>query len=56
MYQRALPVLDSQIALGERPGAHAPSKARAFIRTFVGHVLLILRRLGQFVAAGGPMS
>jgi hypothetical protein len=56
MYQRALPVLDPQIALGERPRAHAPSKARALIRAFVDHLRLILRWLGQFVAAGGPMS
>jgi hypothetical protein len=56
MYQRAIPVLDSQIALGARPTARAPSKARAFIRASIGHVLLILRWLGQFVAAGGPMS
>jgi hypothetical protein len=56
MHQRALPVLFSQIALGEKLGAYAPSKARAFVRAFIGHVLVILRRLGEFVAAGGPMS
>jgi hypothetical protein len=53
MLQRALPVLHPPIALGE---VHAPSKARALARAFIGHSLRLLRWLGQFAAAGGPLS
>jgi hypothetical protein len=56
MYQPALPVQHPHIALGEKLGAHEPSKARMFVRAFVGHVLRLLRLLGQFAAAGGPLS
>jgi hypothetical protein len=55
MYQRALPLLDAHIAVGERLKAHEP-KARALVRAFAGHVLRLLRLLGEFVAAGGPLS
>jgi len=56
MYQRALPVLESQIVLGEERAARVSSKVRALVRALVGHVLPLLRWLGQFVAAGGPLS
>jgi hypothetical protein len=53
MLQRALPVQHPPIALGE---VHALSKARALVRAFIGHCLGLLRWLGQFAAAGGPLS
>jgi hypothetical protein len=56
MYQPALPVQHPHIALGEKLRAHEPSKARMFIRAFIGHVLRLLRFLGQFAATGGPLS
>jgi hypothetical protein len=55
MYQPALPVQHPHIALGEKLGAHEPSKAR-IVRAFIGHVLRLLRLLGQFAATGGPLS
>ncbi len=54
MLQRALPVQHPHIALGEK--LHAPSKARALVRAFIGHFLRLLRLLGQYAAAGGPLS
>ena len=54
--QPALPVQHPHIALGEKLKAHEPSKARMFIRAFIGHVLRLLRFLGQFAATGGPLS
>jgi hypothetical protein len=36
--------------------ARKPLGARALFRALVDHALLILRRLGEFFAAGGPMS
>jgi len=56
MYQRAIPVQHPHIALSERLEILEPSKARALGRAFIGQVLLILRLLGQFIAAGGPLS
>jgi hypothetical protein len=54
MYPRAL--LHPPIAPGEILGAHKPLKARALFRGFVDHSLRLLRWLGEFVAAGGPLS
>jgi hypothetical protein len=56
MLQPALPVQHPHIALGEKLGAHAPSKARTLVGFFIGHFLRLLRLLGQFAAAGGPLS
>jgi len=56
MLQHALPVQHPPIALGEKLGARKPSKARTLARAFVGHFLRLLRLLGQFTAAGGPLS
>jgi hypothetical protein len=56
MYQPALPVQHPHIALGEKLGAHEPSKARVLVRALVGHVLRLLRWLGEFAAAGGSLS
>ena len=56
MYQRALEVTPRHIALGERLGAREPLKTRTLLRAFVDRSLLLLRRLGEFFAAGGPLS
>jgi hypothetical protein len=56
MLQRALPVRRPSNAIGERLGVHKPLKARRLFRAFVDHSLRLLRRLGEFVAAGGPLS
>jgi hypothetical protein len=56
MLQRALPVMHPHIALGEKLRVDAPSKARALVRAFTGHFLRLMRWLGEFVAAGGPLS
>jgi hypothetical protein len=56
MYQRALEVTPRHIALGERLGACKPLKARTLFRAYVDRSLLLLRRLAEFFAAGGPLS
>jgi hypothetical protein len=56
MLQRALEVTAPPIALRERLSARAPLKARTLLRAFVDRSLLLLRRLGEFFAAGGPLS
>ena len=56
MYQRALPVPHPPIAPGEGLGARQPLKARTLFRAFVHQSLRLLRRLGEFFAAGGPLS
>jgi hypothetical protein len=56
MLQRALPLQRQHIALGEKLGVHAPSKARALVRALTGRFLRLMRLLGDFVAAGGPLS
>jgi hypothetical protein len=56
MLQRALPVRHPHIALGERPGAREPLKARTLFRAFVDRCPRLLRWLGDFFAAGGALS
>ena len=56
VYQRALPVRHPHIAPGETLGAREPLNARTRFRAFVDHFLRLLRRLGEFLAAGGPLS
>ena len=56
MLQRALPVRHPPIAFGERPGVRKPRAARRLFRALVDHWLRLLRRLGEFIAAGGPLS
>jgi hypothetical protein len=56
MYQRALPVRHPHIALGQTLGAREPSTVRTLFRAFVEHSLRLLRLLGDFAAAGGPLS
>ena len=56
MYQRALPVRHPHIAPGEMLGARGPFNARTRFRAFVDRSLRLMRRLGEFFAAGGPLS
>jgi hypothetical protein len=56
MLPRALPVTHPPIALRETLGAREPLNVRRRFRAFVGRCVLLLRRLGEFFAAGGPLS
>jgi hypothetical protein len=56
MYQRALPVQHPRFVPPELLAVHKPLNARRLLRAVVEHSLLILRRLGEFFAAGGPLS
>ena len=55
MLQPALQVTPPRLA-PEILIARKPLSARALFRALVDHTLLILRRLGEFFAAGGTMS
>jgi hypothetical protein len=56
MLQRALPVTHPPMPLGRTFGGRKRLTARRRFRVFVDRSLLILRRLGEFFAAGGPLS
>jgi hypothetical protein len=56
MYQRALPVARPLVAPGERLSAREQPKARTLVRAFIDQCLRLLRLLGEFLAAGGPLS
>jgi hypothetical protein len=56
MYQRALPVRHPHLALGQTLEAREPLKVRTLFRAFIDHSLRLLRLLGDFIAAGGPLS
>jgi hypothetical protein len=56
MLPRALPVTHPPVALGKTPGAREPLDMRTRFRAFVVRALQLLRRLGEFFAAGGPLS
>jgi hypothetical protein len=56
MLQRAFPIEHPHIALDQKLGADAPSNARRLVGAFSGHLLRLLRLLGRFAAAGGPLS
>ena len=56
MLQRALPVTHPPMPLGKTFGARRRFTARALYRAFAVQSRLILRRLGEVFAAGGPLS
>jgi hypothetical protein len=56
MLQRALPVTHPPMPLGKMLGVRRRFTARALYRAFSGRSRLILRRLGEFFAAGSPLS
>ncbi|MEI9923430.1 MAG: hypothetical protein WDN50_07820 [Bradyrhizobium sp.] len=56
MLQRALPVTHPPMPLGRTLRARKPLTTRALYRAFAVRARLIVRRLGDFFAAGGPLS
>jgi hypothetical protein len=44
------------MALGQTLGAREPLNVRTLFRAFIDHSLRLLRLLGDFAAAGGPLS
>jgi hypothetical protein len=55
MLQRALAV-PQHIAPDQALGPREQLNARTLFRAFVDHSLRLLRSLGEFLAAGGPLS
>jgi hypothetical protein len=56
MLQRALPLPHPPIAPAEMGDVREPLNARTLFRAVVDHSLRLLRRLGEFAAAGGALS
>jgi len=56
MLQSALPVPHPHIAPDQALGPREQLNARTLFRAFVDHSLRLLRSLGEFFAAGGPLS
>jgi hypothetical protein len=56
MLERVLSLQHSTIALGEKPGAYTPSGQHKGLGSLKDAILRLLRKLGEFLAAGGPLS
>ena len=56
MLERVLSLQHSIIALGEEPGAYAPFNQRNGVGSLKDAILRLLRKIGEFLAAGGPLS
>jgi len=56
MIERVLSLQHSTIALGEKLRAHAPSDRRGTLAALKDSLLQLLRKIGEFLAAGGPLS
>ena len=56
MLERVLSLQHSTITLGKESGAYAPSGQRKGFGWFKDAILRLLRKLGEFLAAGGPLS
>jgi hypothetical protein len=56
MLERVLSLQHSTIALGEKPGVYAPSGQHKGFGSLKDAILRLLRKLGEFLAAGGPLS
>lgn len=54
--QHSVPLHPSPIAFGETRGDRAQVNARNLVRAFRTHLMHCLRALGDFLAAGGPLS
>jgi hypothetical protein len=53
MLQRALLLHHRQVALGD---VQQPQRRPTMVRTLIDELARLMRAIGQFFAAGGPMS
>ena len=56
MIERVLSLQHSTITLGEKLRPYAPLDQRKGFGTLKDRILRLLRKLGEFLAAGGPLS
>ena len=56
MLDRAIATQHAELALDDTARTHAPRNVRNGLRIFKERCLRLLRTLGEFVAAGGPLS
>jgi hypothetical protein len=56
MIGRVLSLQHSTIALGEKLGVQSPSEQGKRLVAFKNVILQLLRKIGEFLAAGGPLS
>lgn len=56
MIERMLSLQLSTVALSEKLGVHAPSDQRKGFGVFKDAIFRLLRKIGEFLAAGGPLS
>jgi hypothetical protein len=56
MLQRTVPLHPAQVARSEEAGICRPPRGRAILLAVVGDLARLLRALGQYFAAGGPLS
>jgi hypothetical protein len=56
MLDRAIATQHAKLALDETAETHAPRNVRNGLRIFKERCMRLLRTLGEFIAAGGPLS
>lgn len=56
MLDRAIATQHAELALDDTARTHAPRNVRNGLRIIKERCLRLLRTLGKFVAAGGPLS
>lgn len=56
MIERVLSLQHSRLALGEETETCAPSEQRRGFAAFKDAMLRLLRKIGEFLATGGPLS
>ena len=56
MIERVLSLQHSTIALGEKLGIQSSSGQRKGLVAFKHAILQLMRKIGEFLAAGGPLS
>lgn len=56
MLDRAIATQHAELALDDTARTHAPRNVRDGLRIIKERCLRLLRTLGKFVAAGGPLS
>jgi hypothetical protein len=56
MIGRVLSLQHSTIALGEKLGVQSPFEQGKRLVAFKNVILQLLRKIGEFLAAGGPLS
>ena len=56
MLQRTWPLQPAEVTHGKEAGVLRPPRSRSIFRAVVDHLARLVRALGHYFAAGGPLS